>query len=204
MTENRVTSTEDHDSVLWLMHQAMYIQVEVSSWVSSMPEPWRAQSITMEDGSQFITYSDPWVACCWTLYYASLVLFYSHVLSCCQALLKHDSSKITAEMDLINATAASAEQNLVLLIGNICGSLPYLFGEVDEQGTRRTSPRHKAVVLYNIVWPLALVSKCVFSTKYQSELCKSCLGRIASMYGLNLALAAENALSRALLGQLVE
>lgn len=191
-TKNSTASLENRVSILSTMDHAMRLQVELSSWDSSLPELLRPRSIAVENGCQLITFSCRWIASVWALYQSSLILFYSKVLSCCQTILNHDCYKALAGMDLINNAAVLAEKNIVRLVETICGSVSYLFGEVDEYGNRTASADHKASILYNLIWPLALITRCRFSTEDQIQLCGDRLRQIGSMYGLNLAYVAED------------
>lgn len=114
-------------------------------------------------------------------------------------MLDHDCCKTPSEMNLVSTAAELSEKSILRLIETICGSIPYSFGKVDEYGNRvLSSDRHKASVLYNLIWPLALVSRCRFSTEDQIQLCGDSLKHIASMYGLNLAYVAGDLVTESL------
>ena len=192
------TSTGDRATILSVIDEAMRLQTHLTFWASSLPESARPRYIKATDGRLLITHSSRWLGSVWSLYLSSLILFYSKVMSCCQVMMDTDCGESPEETDKVGAAATLAKESIVKLVGTICGGIPYLFGEVDEDGEPREDPGHKASILYNMVWPLALIRRCRFSTADQARMCGESLRCVGKAYGLNLAYSAEAVLAGAL------
>lgn len=197
-SDNATISAGDRASMLSIINQGMRLQTDLMFWTGSLPEAARPRYITTPDDRLLITHSCRWLGSVWSLYLSSLILFYSKVLLCCEVMLNADCGGSPAEADRASTAAALARKSVVKLVGTICSGIPYLFGEVDEDGKPRENPSHKASILYNMVWPLAIVRRCRFSTESQVQLCGESLGCVGGMYGLNLAYNAEAVLAETL------
>lgn len=195
-------SAADRLSMLSIIDQAMQLQTDLTFWAGSLPQAARPRYITAADGGLIITHSCRWLGSVWSLYLSTLILFHSRVLACCQVLLDSDGGESPAERDRVRTAASLAEKSVMDLVGTICGGIPYLFGEVHEDGEARENAGHKACVMYNMVWPLAVVRRCRFSTESQARVCGNSLGRIGVLYGMNLAYSAEAVVAEALEGVL--
>ena len=185
------SSQNSRDVLLRTIHQAMSIQAELDRCHGLLPPIWKPQTIIGEDGTCLVVFSTRWIASIWCLYNACLSFFYSHVLLCCRTMLSSQFSKSSEELSLLYETSKCAKSNIEQLIGVICGSIPYLFGEYDGQGRLCASSECKTGVFYNMIWPLAVVSTCHFSTDDQVQLSKDSLKRIGQTYGLRLAHTVE-------------
>lgn len=197
-SDNSTATAGDPAPLLSVIDEAMRLQNDLKFWASSLPESARPRHMTATDGRLLITHSSRWLGSVWSLYLSSLILFYSKVLSCCQAMQDTDCGESPEETDRVTAAAVLAKRSIVELVGTICGGIPYLFGEVDEDGELREVSDHKASILYNMVWPLALIRRCRFSTADQIRMCGESLRYVGKTYGLNLAYSAEAVLAEAL------
>lgn len=191
------TSATDRASMLSIIDEAMQLQTELTYWASSLPDAAGPRYITTTDGHLLITHSCRWHGSVWSLYLATLLLFYSKVMSCCQVMLNADRGE-SPEAERVRAAAALARKNVVELVGTICGGIPYLLGKVDEYGEPSEGSVNKASILYNMVWPLAVVKRCRFSTESQVKACAESLRYIGELHGLNLAYSAEAVVTEAL------
>lgn len=197
-SDNSTTSAGARASMLSVIDQAMRLQTDLMFWASSLPEAARPRHITTTDDRLLITHSSKWLGSVWSLYLSSLILFYSKVMSCCQVMLDTDCGESPTETDRVSAAAALAKKSIVELVGTICGGIPFLFGEVDENGEPRENPGHKASILYNMIWPLAVIRRCRFSTENQVWMCGESLSCVGETYGLNLAYSADAVLAETL------
>ncbi|KAH6988221.1 hypothetical protein BKA56DRAFT_578506 [Ilyonectria sp. MPI-CAGE-AT-0026] len=191
----------DHqrDQLLSAMRQAIDIQLEAAQVAGSLLSPWRPQETTGKrhanaESSPLFNYTSRWAACVDSLFDVALILFFSRFLSCCRALLQLDSSigQSAPETRLAETWMPLAEAQLRRLAQVLCATMPYMMGEVDEQGTPLTEPQQKAVVMYHLVWPLAIVIANPQSTSQQVEDCQARLNWIRDRHGIKLASAAPD------------
>ncbi|KAJ0414897.1 hypothetical protein BJY00DRAFT_294404 [Aspergillus carlsbadensis] len=182
--------THHHDRLMQMMHEAMLTQAEFERWETSLPAAWKPRVIDADDGRPLVTYSVRWLGITWTMYSATLAIFYHGVLRCCQIIMKtyhQRESSSAVKTNLLSTSFAKAEQNIVHLIERICNSIPFSLGEVGWDGRRLLTPDYKGCVCYQIIWPLALVMRSRHSSVDQVQLCRRTLARIRDMYGINLA-----------------
>ncbi|OAA47116.1 hypothetical protein NOR_02752 [Metarhizium rileyi] len=167
-----------------LVHQAIRIQAQIGGWTNSLNPVWTPKTADIS-GQVVVTFATRLLGIVWSLYHAALVFFYTGVLSCCRAVLMlHTCTTPCAEKELTETTSAMARQTILRMIDSICCSIPYNLGEVDEQGQTREVPKYKTSTSYYMIWPLALVAHCPYSTATQSRTCNETLERIRNMYGL--------------------
>ena len=69
---------------------------------------------------------------------------------------------------------------------------PYSLGEEDRQGNAIKEPQYRNVFGYLLIWPLAAVARCKFSTDEQAWRASEMLQRIGERLGLNLAFWARD------------
>jgi hypothetical protein len=179
--------------LLQMMHEAMRTQAEFERWETSLPDVWKPRVIDADDGQPLVTYSFRWLGVTWTMYSATLAIFYHGVLRGCRALTEtYDDQRdpepsSAVETDLLSTSFAMAEQNIVRLIERICSSVPFSLGEIACDGRRLLPPDYKGCVCYQLIWPLALVMRSRHSSADQVQLCRMTLAKIRDMYGINLA-----------------
>ncbi|KAL4865671.1 hypothetical protein BDV12DRAFT_199965 [Aspergillus spectabilis] len=170
--------TNHRDKLMQMMHEAMFTQV-----------------IVADDGQWLVTYSIRWLAITWTMYSATLAIFYHGVLRCCRALTETYQRECasTVENNLIFTSSAMGEQNIVNLIERICNSIPFSLGELGCDGMPTADCRLQGLCVLSSDLaacagdPLALVIRSRRSSTDQVQLCKRTLARIRDMYGINLA-----------------
>ncbi|KAM5349840.1 hypothetical protein ACJ41O_006345 [Fusarium nematophilum] len=171
------------------MREAMLIQSELAKIAASLPPMWRPQEVAHTPGQPLLSYESRWTACICCLYNVTLILFYSRFLLCCGALrrLSHGTSTATPEKQLVESSASLAEAQLKALTHMICATMPYLMGAVDEQGVPLVVPQQKGVIMYHLIWPLAIVIVSPWSSSQQVESCRARLNWIRDRYGIKLA-----------------
>ncbi|KAL2801817.1 hypothetical protein BJX63DRAFT_438460 [Aspergillus granulosus] len=190
LKDNKTLDPTNHrDRLMQMMHEAMLTQAEIERWETSLSAVWKPRVIDADDGQPLVTYSTRWLGITWTLYSATLAIFYHGVLRCCRALTDtyQREPPSAVETNLLSTSFAMAEQNIVYLIERICNSIPFSLGEVGCDGRRLLTPDYKGCVCYHIIWPLALVMRSRHSSADQVQLCRRTLARIRDMYGINLA-----------------
>ncbi|KAH7127410.1 hypothetical protein EDB81DRAFT_809170 [Dactylonectria macrodidyma] len=182
--------------LLSAIQQAMDIQSELIKIAGALPSQWKRQET--EDKRQANAESPPlasgWIACLGCGFNAHLILFFSRFLSCCRTLVQLDyrTKKLTPETHLAETSMPLAEAQLRRLTATVCATMPYLMGEVNEQGTSIAVPQQKAVIMYRLIWPLAIVIGSPHSTSQQIENCQTRLNWIRDRYGIKLASVAPD------------
>jgi hypothetical protein len=126
------------------------------------------------------------------MYYSTLILFYHSVLRCCRSVIELQNSNSATPEDAIRAemtqtTTIMAKENVARATSNLCDSIPFVFGDVDEDGKPTVTPDVKGAVCYHMIWPLVLVIRSYCSASEQVALCTQTLGRIQDLYGINLS-----------------
>ncbi|KAK1722953.1 hypothetical protein CaCOL14_008265 [Colletotrichum acutatum] len=189
---NTGTHYEQRQSLVTALLDAIGIRIDMDKWIESLPVSWKPTTTVKDGGHIVITYSDQWLGTIWILYNAVQIIFYHGVLQCCQSILSfQDHNDMTCD-ELIESCRATAEVSLEQLTELVCGSIPYVLGEVDIDGQRLEVPNYKGSHCYNLIWPLALVARSDRSTKDQVDLCRKTLANIRAKYGIHLAESAQD------------
>ncbi|KAK6336852.1 hypothetical protein TWF718_009640 [Orbilia javanica] len=163
------------------------IQFELQSWMESLPNDWISRevpNITKDciTETRFLPiYASHNLACAWALFHSTVVIFNSSLINYCDRVLSYDPILITdGERELVKKTATTAEINIRNLLSRICESLPFIVGDIDENGTKPASAKYKSGCGYLLLWPLAVVANCRYSTAAQVCLSTKTLRRIGS------------------------
>ncbi|KAJ3547389.1 hypothetical protein NM208_g1547 [Fusarium decemcellulare] len=185
------------ETLISIVEQATVVQHELSEIDSSVLPEWNHQNTTDERhaderGSQLPVHPSRWIATARSLFHVSSILFFTKFVSCCRTLLELDQGTAYAyhPRHETKTSLTLAEAQLVRLIHMLCATMPYLMGEVDEQGNSVAVPVHKAVIMYHLIWPLAFVNASAWSTRQQVQDARRRLDLIQEQYGIKLASAA--------------
>ncbi|KAF5011615.1 hypothetical protein FDECE_2278 [Fusarium decemcellulare] len=193
---NATSSSEKRPLLISAMEQAMGISGELAKFSGTLPSEWKPKEATDkrqtdQQDRPLVTYTSRWTASVCTRFNITLVLFFYKFSSCCRALaqLDRESGTATPETELALNYTSVADAQLKRLTHLVCISMPYLMGEVDEQGNALDVPDHKGAVMYHLVWPLGIVMASPASTNQQIEDCRARLNWIKDQYGIKLASA---------------
>ena len=99
-------------------------------------------------------YSSGAMACLWNLHRCTRIF----LLQCIQDCIRRQNylSQLQHPL-LISAEEAEPEDKLSILYNDICSSIPYLLGEIDQQGRLQHLRHGKAVGGFFLLWPLRLL-----------------------------------------------
>ena len=111
------------------------------------------QSASQERPSIHI-YSSGAMACLWNLHRCTRIF----LLQCIQDCIRRQNHISRLQQPLrVPAEEAAPEDKLSFLYDGICASVPYLLGEIDQQGRLQQLRHGKAVGGYFLLWPLRLL-----------------------------------------------
>ena len=99
-------------------------------------------------------YSSGAMACLWNLHRCTRIF----LLQCIQDCIRRQ--KYLSQLQhplLISAEEAEPEDKLSILYNDICSSVPYLLGEIEQQGRLQHLRHGKAVGSFFLLWPLRLL-----------------------------------------------
>ncbi|KAF5581136.1 hypothetical protein FPCIR_10311 [Fusarium pseudocircinatum] len=185
---------QQRSKLVSIMQQAMNIQSDLIEVAGSLPPQWKtwsSEDSRLIDNKGSATTSR-WISCLGCGFNMTLILFFHSFLSCCRTLVRVDyrNKKPTPETHLAETSMPLAEAQLKRLITSICTIVPYVMGETDERGTPLSTLQQKAIVMYRLIWPLAIVVASPQSTRQQVQGCRERLDWIRDRYGIKLASAA--------------
>ncbi|KAF3150400.1 hypothetical protein TWF594_009045 [Orbilia oligospora] len=175
------------DSDLSTILKAINIQLELDSWIKSLPSDWIAREVPnitdycVREFNFLTTYASQNLACAWALFHSTLIIFYSSLITCCDRILSCDLALVSEEeRSRVETTATMAESNIKNLLSRICKSLPFATGDIDGNGVKLTCLKYKPGCGYLLLWPLTIVANCRYSTTSHIALSTMTLLRIGS------------------------
>ena len=131
-------------------------------------------------------YSSTAMAGLWNLYRCVRIL----LLECLQSCSSRQRESTAWEPSPLDADADTSEdidripQEIKDLIDNICASVPYLLGEVDQEGNLRQPQQRKAVGGFMLLWPLRLIFIKGLGTPLQKHWIGKRLSYIRNVLGI--------------------
>ncbi|KAJ3549064.1 hypothetical protein NM208_g705 [Fusarium decemcellulare] len=185
--------TLQREKLLSAIQQAMTIQSELADIAGSLPPDWKTWRTEgkRQANTESPAYPSRWITCLGCGFNMTLAIFYNWFLSCCRTLVRLDyrNDQPTPETHLAETSMPLANAQLKRLTTSLCTVMPYLMGEVDEHGTPLTKPKQKAIIMYRLIWPLAIVIASPQSTRQQVQDSQVRLDWIRDRYGIKLASA---------------
>ncbi|RGP80084.1 arginine metabolism regulation ii [Fusarium longipes] len=133
-----------------------------------------------------ISFNSRWTASRWSQFALYLILFFERLHKCSDALLQLGGLR-DEETRLARTAGAISQGQIKTMIHKVCKALPYLMGEVDKQGRPLTVPERQSVIMYHLVWPLAIIIVSPHSSPEQVEDNQVRLDLIRDLYGIRLA-----------------
>lgn len=175
-----------------VIQEALAIGAELAMIEKAMPTKLQPQQTadkrpTTPNNKSLVSFQSRWTACTWVFFNMYLILFFGRLHVCAATLLRLVDSKSSPQVQLAQTTATIAEKQVVSMTQRLCSVLPYLMGEVNEQGIPLPVPQRQSVVMYHLVWPLAIAIESPHSSPWQVKECQARLNLIRDLYGIRLA-----------------
>ncbi|KAJ5113974.1 hypothetical protein N7456_002508 [Penicillium angulare] len=174
-----------------LLKRVPYLMKEIEIWNASIPPHWKRQyhldSNILVPGSAPPS-PDPWTITFLAITHSAQIVFYSHVLTCCDEVQIYDP-----EFSMSNFPGSmvefceSIEDRIAILLETICYSVSSTIGFLDLNGAFQPMPTAKFANSNTLLWPMWTVVTCPFASRDQITLCRSALGFIGQAMGHKLA-----------------
>jgi hypothetical protein len=190
--DSTLTSVVQQAQLVSLIKQALSIARELAMIEKdAIPTKLRPQETTDKrpanpTNQSLISFNSRWTASRWSQFALFLILFFERLFKCSDALL-HLEGIGDDEMQLARTARAVSEGQIKTIIHKLCSALPYLMGEVDKQGRPLAVPERQSVVMYHLVWPLAIIMVSPHSSPEQVEDSQMRLNSVRDLYGIRLA-----------------
>ncbi|KAG6980271.1 hypothetical protein FocnCong_v009580 [Fusarium oxysporum f. sp. conglutinans] len=155
------TPSEQRDMLVPVIKQAMAIAAGLAAIdreaipTKLQPQQTTDKRPTAPQNQPLISFQSQWTACKWSLFTMFLVLFFERLHLCSKTLLQLGTTN-SPETQLAKTAATIADKQLTTMIHMLSSAMPYLMGEVDSQGLPLPAPQRQNVVMYHMVWPLAV------------------------------------------------
>ncbi|KAI3573971.1 hypothetical protein IWW34DRAFT_706335 [Fusarium oxysporum f. sp. albedinis] len=190
--EPPLTPNKQRELLVPVIQQALAIGAELAIIEKeAMPTRLRPQQTTDKrpatpKDQPLVSFQSRWTACAWVFFNMYLILFFRRLHLCATTLLRLGSTD-SPQTQLAQTTAIVAEKQVAAMTQRLCSVMPYVMGEVDEQGMPLAVPQRQSVIMYHLVWPLAIVIASPHSNPEQVKECQTRLNMIRDLYGIRLA-----------------
>ncbi|KAF5694368.1 Arginine metabolism regulation II [Fusarium denticulatum] len=186
------TPNKQREFLVPVIQEALAIGAELAMIEKAMPTRLQPQQTadkrpTTPNNEPLVSFQSRWTACTWVFFNMYLILFFGRLHVCAATLLRLVDSKSSPQVQLAQTTATIAEKQVVSMTQRLCSVLPYLMGEVNEQGIPLPVPQRQSVIMYHLVWPLAIAISSPHSSPGQVKECQARLNLIRDLYGIRLA-----------------
>ncbi|KAF4447700.1 Arginine metabolism regulation protein II [Fusarium austroafricanum] len=187
-----LTPSKQRDLLVPVIQQALAIGAELAMIEKeAMPTRLRPQQTTDKRPATpkdrpLVSFQSRWTACTWAFFNMYLILFFGRLHLCATTLLRLDSAD-TPQAQLAQTTAGVAETQVIAMTQRLCSVMPYLMGEINEQGMPLAVPQRQSVIMYHLIWPLAIAIASPHSNAEQVKECQTRLNMIRDLYGIRLA-----------------
>uniref|UniRef100_A0A0D2Y096 Zn(2)-C6 fungal-type domain-containing protein n=1 Tax=Fusarium oxysporum (strain Fo5176) TaxID=660025 RepID=A0A0D2Y096_FUSOF len=186
------TPNKQRELLVPVIQEALAIGAELAMIEKAMPTRLQPQQTADKrpatpNNKSLVSFQSRWTACTWVFFNMYLILFFGRLHVCAATLLRLVDSKSSPQVQLAQTTATIAEKQVVSMTQRLCSVLPYLMGEVNEQGIPLPVPQRQSVVMYHLVWPLAIAIESPHSSPWQVKECQARLNLIRDLYGIRLA-----------------
>ncbi|KAF4345140.1 Arginine metabolism regulation II [Fusarium beomiforme] len=191
--ESTLTQNKQRELLVPVIQEALAIGAELAMIEKeAMPSRLRPQQTTDKrpgtpNDKPLVSFQSRWTACTWVFFNMYLILFFGRLHICATTLLQLVDSKSSPQVQLAQTTATIAQKQVVSMTQRLCSVLPYLMGEVDQQGKLLAVPQHQSVIMYHLIWPLAIAIESPHSSPEQVKECQAKLNLIRDLYGIRLA-----------------
>ncbi|KAF5669900.1 Arginine metabolism regulation II [Fusarium circinatum] len=190
--ESTSTPNKQRRLLVPVIQEALAIGAELAMIEKAMPTRLQPQQTADKrpatpNDKPLVSFQSRWTACTWVFFNMYLILFFGRLHVCAATLLRLVDSKSSPQVQLAQTTATIAEKQVVSMTQRLCSVLPYLMGEVNEQGIPLPVPQRQSVIMYHLVWPLAIAIESPHSSPGQVKECQARLNLIRDLYGIRLA-----------------
>ncbi|KAL6722057.1 hypothetical protein ACLMJK_001162 [Lecanora helva] len=139
--------------------------------------------VSSQDGPTVHLYSSFSMACLWNFHRCTRIMLNRCMTHCVTESEKLDkSSPARTDMPTIQMQLTSL---ITSLIDDICASVPYLLGEIDQQGNLQRSTQNRAVGGLLLIWPLRVAFDIGCAKPAQKVWIRRQLTYIKNIYGIN-------------------
>ena len=155
--------SEVPDSLLEIISRGAVLDQKLEAWADALPAPYRYKSVHTPDYSlentlglhpipSFHLYSNIFIASSWNLNRITRMILLTNVGRWISALVKASPQKMksTENKDYDLQTTDKIQS----LVGDICASVPYLLGELDQEGKLQHPQHTKAIGGLYLLFPL--------------------------------------------------
>lgn len=185
----RVDSVQDFVPVIL---QAMALQENIDAWGSSMSSAFGNRQVTTSAGASKLTCLSRWIGCFRSLFYGSLIVFYTELVDSCGLFVEMDVIRRQGmELELAAETIRRSESNLKEALDAFSSLLDFLMGDIDQDGLQSRALEQNAACGHLLAWPLAVAKASPYSTPDQKKAFESALDRTSSTVGIGLAKTVE-------------
>ena len=158
-----MTPSEVPDSLLETISRGAILDQKLEAWADALPEHYRYKSVHTPDYPlentlelhpipSFHLYSNIFIASSWNLNRITRMILLTNVGKWISALVKASpqKTKSTENKDYDLQTTDKIQS----LVGDICASVPYLLGELDQEGKLQYPQHTKAIGGLYLLFPL--------------------------------------------------
>ena len=154
-----MTASGVPNSLLETISKGVVLDRKLDAWSDDLPEAYRYKSFQVPDYSLENTlvlrlhlYSSIFMASSWDLNRITRIILLANIERWISALAEVSAQKTTSiDNNDYNSQAADKIQSLA---GDICASVPYLLGEIDQEGNLQHPQNTKAIGGFYLVFPL--------------------------------------------------
>ena len=158
-----MTTSEVPDSLLETISEGAVLDQKLEAWADDLPGPYRYKSFHTADYSlentlglhpmpSFHSYSSIFIATSWNLNRITRMILLTNIGRWISALAKDSTQKTTSTEN--NDHNLQTTDKIHSLVGDICASVPYLLGELDQEGQLQHPQQAKALGGFYLVFPL--------------------------------------------------
>lgn len=158
-----MTTLEVPDSLLETISKGAALDQKLEAWADDLPGSYRYKSFHVLDCSlentlrlhpmpSFHLYSDISMAASWNLNRITRMILLTNVGRWISALAKDNAQELTSTE--INDYRLQLTDKIQSLVSEICASVPYLLGELDQEGKLQHPQHTKAIGGLYLLFPL--------------------------------------------------
>lgn len=150
-----------------IINSIVSLDARFKAWIERPPGSYRFTQLERFDGSSSIAphgskpgipvhlYSSPSMASLWNMYRCMRILLLRSLLACMSR--QQESIPLDSPFPDINSRNIPGAQDIPDLVNGILASVPYMLGDVDQNGNLIYPQQRKAVGALFLLWPLRLL-----------------------------------------------
>ena len=179
----------------WL-YEVLAAEEEFKDWTLSLPEEWGLRSLPPCNALEvFKDMNGPRFPK--AIYACNGIepVFGWHAMWCCRIHLLHamlEYRSTLSEIDLVGSPLASVTRinhELQTMVDNICNTVPFMLGEIDQTGALRPPGKGQAIGAYFLLFSLDVASYVTILPRSQQKWIEDRLSHIGHVFGIQQAFA---------------